>query len=83
MAGGDGNDGVNGGAGNDHVLGNSGDDGVLGGPRTDTVEGNDGVDHLDAVDPPTTADTLIGGADADRCFSDDGDTPPSLTGGDC
>ena len=55
----------------------------MGGPGADTLEGNKGADNLEARDTPAGADTLAGGPDTDRCFSDAGDTPPSLTGGDC
>jgi hypothetical protein len=51
--------------------------------RDDTLEGNKGADSLNAVDSPAGPDTLNGGPDTDACFSDAGDTPPSLTGGDC
>lgn len=31
----------------------------------------------------TTTSTPRGGSDTEACFSDAGDTPPSVTGGDC
>lgn len=83
VAGGIGNDRLNGGAGNDVVQGDEGTDRVVGGPGNDQLAGNTGVDRLEAVDSPTGADTLTGGAEADVCFSDAADVPPSLVGADC
>ena len=83
VAGGIGNDRLNGGAGNDQVEGNEGDDRVVGGPGDDQLVGGTGVDRLEAVDTPAGVDTLVGGVEADVCFSDAGDAPPSLNGGNC
>lgn len=83
MLGGDGDDRLNGGAGDDSVQGGIGDDRVFGGPGVDTLEGDEGADYLNAFDSPVAGDTLVGGPDLDRCFSDVADAPPSLTGADC
>ena len=64
-------------------LHREGDDRVVGGPGADELEGNNGVDRLKAVDLPAGPDSLDGGPDTDACFSDAGDTPASLAGGDC
>ncbi|HEX2193176.1 MAG TPA: calcium-binding protein [Acidimicrobiales bacterium] len=85
VAGGEGNDRLTGGAGDDQVQGDAGDDRVLGGAGNDQLQGNAGADAVNAIqgDGGAFADTLNGGADPDRCFSDPGDTPPSLNDVDC
>jgi hypothetical protein len=66
IAGGPGNDSVNGRGGADHVDGGSGDDKVRGGPGADIVLGGEGTDTLSGDDDATvSADVLDGGPGLD------------------
>jgi Ca2+-binding RTX toxin-like protein len=70
LCGDDGNDVMEGGFGDDEMFGAAGNDNMDGDAGDDVMEGGFGIDTLLGQDGVVNNDSLDGGEDTDRCFSD-------------